>query len=189
MTRRDIIQDFIDSRGYQSYLEIGVDRGEVIGNIRCGLKVGVDPNPKSVGKTHVMGSDEFFGSNAQTFDIVFIDGLHHSDQVYRDIMNSMRFLNGGGVVVLHDILPVREDQQRREPSPLAWNGDCWKAFLKYKYESPYLCYVIDRDWGCGVIDTMFESYVKPMDLDMGAMDWDFYTKNRHLFGVSLGIKR
>lgn len=44
----------------------------------------------------------------QKFDLVFIDGLHHSDQVLKDINNSLSFLEPNGVIMCHDILPSSE---------------------------------------------------------------------------------
>ena len=38
-----------------------------------------------------MTSDEFFKQNEDTYDVIFIDGLHTSDAVYRDINNSLKF--------------------------------------------------------------------------------------------------
>jgi hypothetical protein len=137
MTRTEIIQYFIDTRKFKSYLEIGIFYGENFSQIVCDKKYGVDTEKKYEGVTHVMTSDDFFKQNTEKFDIVFIDGLHLCEQVYKDILNSLKFLNPNGVIVLHDILPAREELQTRERTTSEWNGDCWKAFLKYKYESDY----------------------------------------------------
>jgi hypothetical protein len=72
----------------KSYLEIGVSGGENFQKIRCENKVGVDPEPTSPA-TIFLPSDDFFKQNKETFDVIFIDGLHHSDQVLRDINNSL----------------------------------------------------------------------------------------------------
>ena len=44
-------------------------------------KYGVDPAFDSVNNIHGVKSDEFFQNNNETFDVIFIDGLHHYDQV------------------------------------------------------------------------------------------------------------
>jgi predicted O-methyltransferase YrrM len=72
------------------------------------LAIGVDPNQ---GVTLRMTSDEFFAANQFTFDIVFIDGLH--DQVAKDIENSLRVLNPGGIIVMHDCNPTTKISQLR----------------------------------------------------------------------------
>ena len=62
-------------------------------------KIGVDPFK---GGTHRMSSDKFFKINKIFFDVVFIDGLHKYEQCQRDCMNSMKFLNQGGIIIFHD---------------------------------------------------------------------------------------
>ena len=44
-SRCDIINYFIESRKYTKYLEIGIFKGEVIENVICENKMGVDPSP------------------------------------------------------------------------------------------------------------------------------------------------
>lgn len=66
------------------------------------IKHGVDPN---VDTTYRMTSDEFFKNYIkQKYDIVFVDGLHLHEQVYRDIINSLNNLNENGVIVVHDCI-------------------------------------------------------------------------------------
>ena len=79
MTRTDIIQLLIDKIKAKSYLEIGVSGGENFQTIRCENKVGVDPELTSPA-TIFLTSDEFFKQNKDTFDVIFVDGLHHADQ-------------------------------------------------------------------------------------------------------------
>ena len=54
-----------------------------------------------------MTSDEFFSQNKETFDLIFIDGLHIHEQVLKDIDNSLNVLNENGVILLHDCLPAK----------------------------------------------------------------------------------
>ena len=86
MKRTDIIQSLIDKIGAENYLEVGVSAGENFRDIKCKNKVGVDPEPSTPAAIHT-DSDSFFKDNKRTFDVIFIDGLHHADQVYRDINN------------------------------------------------------------------------------------------------------
>ena len=86
MKRTDIIQSLIDKVGAENYLEVGVSAGENFRDIKCKNKVGVDPEPSTPATIHI-DSDSFFKDNKRTFDVIFIDGLHHADQVYRDINN------------------------------------------------------------------------------------------------------
>ncbi|WP_340581761.1 hypothetical protein, partial [Klebsiella pneumoniae] len=87
MNRIEIIQMHIDKYGYKSYLEIGVQGGDCFRAINCETKVGVDPDTGSAATIHKT-SDEFFARNndmweKEMFDCIFIDVLHHADQVER----------------------------------------------------------------------------------------------------------
>ena len=47
-----------------------------------------------------MTSDEFFKNNKDQFDLIFIDGLHHYNQVKKDIINSVEVLKDGGIILM-----------------------------------------------------------------------------------------
>jgi hypothetical protein len=127
----DVINYLIQTKGYKSYLEIGVH--VPAGNfdkIKCRFKIGVDPN----GAASFTGtSDEFFGQNKQVFDIIFIDGLHHAEQVGQDFENAIVRLTPGGVILIHDTNPQEE---RFSVVPRVakgrWNGDVFRVFQWFK---------------------------------------------------------
>lgn len=151
MTRTDIIQLLIDKTKARSYLEIGVSGGENFQKIRCENKVGVDPELTSPA-TIFLTSDDFFEQNKETFDVIFVDGLHHSDQVLRDINNSLEVLNDGGYIICHDMNPEKEEHQIIPFRGGIWNGDCWKAFVQLRQERNDLeMFAVNTDYGCGVI--------------------------------------
>ena len=155
MLRTDIIQKFITKRNYKSYLEIGTYRNVNFDKITIDNKVSIDPDPEAKA-TYQMTSDEFFAVNKDKFDIVFIDGLHEHNQVYKDIQNSLKFLNPNGVIILHDCMPKNEKMQlwdNKSHQFEEWTGDTWKAYYKALNEINYKVYVLDTDYGCGVIDT------------------------------------
>src|SRR5690554_871976 len=114
MNRTAIINYLIERYEFESYLEIGVFKPEWnFLQIECEEKTAVDPDPRLeddeiyYGDIREMSSDEFFESldEDQKYDIIFIDGLHHADQVLKDINNSLKHLNENGVIVCHDMLP------------------------------------------------------------------------------------
>lgn len=157
MSRTDIINFLIKKNNYNTYLEIGVDYGENFNRIDCKFKESVDPandNYSHANPTHKMTSDEYFdkidGQNI-IWDIIFIDGLHHQDQVDRDIMNSLKFLSDNGTIVVHDCNPESEEYQKVPRSSKRWNGDVWKSFVKFRSSSDYECLTIDTDEGVGII--------------------------------------
>jgi hypothetical protein len=156
MTRTELINSFIRRRQYRSYLEVGVGAGrENFACIQCENKHGIDPAADAEGVEHV-DSDTFFEETNKLFDVIFIDGMHEEHQVDRDIANSLRRLNPNGVIVLHDCLPPDEWHQRPRCDYRPgenWNGSVWKSALKYFVVSSWRCYIVNCDWGCGVIDT------------------------------------
>lgn len=156
LTRIEIINSLIAKNGYRSYLEIGVNTPAQPGwshdSIIIETKHGVDPNPE-VHATFPVPSDDFFEKHIQQkYDIVFVDGLHIYEQAYRDIMNSLKWLNENGTIVVHDCNPVKEITQRRERASDVWHGDVWKAVLRLRLENPNIdLHTVDADEGCGII--------------------------------------
>ena len=107
-SRLQVIQHIIDIKKYKTYLEIGCYQDDIFSNISIQNKIGVDPVS---GGTVKDTSDGFFKKNNSKFDIIFIDGLHHYEQVKKDIQNSLSFLNVGGLILLHDCMPQRFIEQ------------------------------------------------------------------------------
>lgn len=114
------------------YLEIGVWTGETFKYVNSSNKDGVDPGQYCDCNyvNYKITSDEFFTNYiTKKYDFIFIDGLHTAYQVSKDLFNSIRNLNDGGIVMLDDVYP----HCKREQEPLdltksgAQTGDVWKA--------------------------------------------------------------
>jgi len=147
-TRKDIVQNIIEKKKYKKYLEIGCFDDELFNYIKCSKKVGVDPvSGGTIRKT----SDQFFENNEELFDCIFIDGLHEYHQVRKDILNSIKFLNDGGVILLHDCLPNNYFEQAIPRCQWTWNGDVWKAIVEFRKEKNVDIYTCYADFGIGVI--------------------------------------
>lgn len=174
MKRTDIINILIEKINGNNYLEIGVCSGENFNNIKCKHKVSVDPNVNSPATIHLT-SDEFFKTNKENFDVIFIDGLHHSQQVYRDIINSLNVLSPNGYIVCHDINPEKEEHQIIPFTSGVWNGDCWKAFVSLRQERNDLgMYVVNTDYGCGIIQKGTQESLKINE----ELNWNNFNINR-----------
>lgn len=153
------INDLIESKGYISYLEIGLGDGKNFRNVKCDYKVGIDPNlpfdwdtdnEMSIGK---MSSDEYFDLYDSKFDLIFIDGLHHSDQVERDIVNAWKRLYKDGIILIHDILPHNEAMTIVPRQQRIWTGDVFKAWHGFVTKYPKIkTKVINETYGIGQIE-------------------------------------
>lgn len=167
--RTHIINHLISLIDARNYLEIGVrDPRKNFNRIQCRSKYSVDPgvefrdNPVDFKMT----SDVFFEKlkNNQLdiqhdikFDVIFIDGLHVSHQVERDILNSLEHLSDIGFIILHDCNPPSEFHQREHydfvnsPAGSFWNGTTWKAYYKARHQRGLFSICFDSDWGVGII--------------------------------------
>jgi len=180
--RYDIINYLIEKYKLVNYLEIGVFQGENIRKVKAFHKDGVDPGHEGYVVPEVnypMTSDDFFdllkGHEDIKYDIIFIDGLHHTDQVKKDIRNSLNHIVEGGFILLHDCNPVSYEAQLVPRQTIAWNGDVWEAFVDFKAHYPKMkCSVIDTDFGVGVI----KIGERLCTLQANIWDWDYFNSNR-----------
>ena len=174
--RITLLNYLITRYGYQKYLEIGCKGNECFNQIKASNKTGVDPvSGGTVKKT----SDAYFASldSNTRFDIVFIDGLHHCEQVDRDIANSLKHLNPGGTIVLHDCKPTDEAVAAYPyQGSYNWTGDVWKAVVAWRRKPNVDVCVVDFDWGCGVLRV--RPNTKPLKLEIPTLlTWKFYEEN------------
>jgi hypothetical protein len=146
--RQYIIQNIIKKKNFQSYLEIGCFNNDLFDFIKCNKKVGVDPYS---GGTIRKTSDDFFYSNKDQFDCIFIDGLHEYKQVKKDILNSLKILKPNGIILLHDCLPNTIYNQAMPRVMYDWNGDVWKAIVECRTNTEIDTYTCYADFGIGVI--------------------------------------
>lgn len=168
MNRIEAINHLIDKKGFTKYLEIGVRYPwECFDHIQCPHKDGVDPGVENEANPvkYPFTSDDFFNrlESGMTdlpqdfkWDIVFIDGLHISHQVERDILNSLNHLSPGGYIVLHDCNPflygVNHERAIEDYWGQAWNGTVWKAIYKLLCSRSDLdIFTVNTDEGLGII--------------------------------------
>ena len=133
---------------FNSYLEIGCDDDELFSKVNISNKTGVDPVS---GGNYKATSDEFFLKNSQKFDLIFIDGLHEYKQVKKDILNSLKFLNKDGFILVHDCLPRSLSAQAVPRFKNIWNGDVWKAIVEFRTYPDLEIYTCLADEGISII--------------------------------------
>ena len=147
-SRIEIIQEIINKKKFQNYLEIGCDQDENFSQITIKKKIGVDPK---CGGTHRMTSDKFFENNEEKFDIIFLDGLHTYEQTIKDINNSIKSVTNDGLIMIHDCLPKKIWNQVVPRIYGHWTGDVWKAIVEARTWKQIQTHTIIADHGLGLI--------------------------------------
>ena|SRR5690348_7367487 len=191
ITRTDILNALIRKYRLTSYLEIGVqNKDNNFNKILCPVKYGVDPDVNA--KADFIGtSDDFFYQNKRTFDLIFIDGLHHYEQVKRDFENALICLRDDGYILIHDSLPENEIGTRVPRETLVWWGDVYKfIFQLWAYQNINFK-IFNTDQGCCLIwkeimaprkaDNMFYNGKR---WDKINFTWQFYLDNKHLLKIT-----
>lgn len=179
MQRYEIINSLIKKHGYKKYLEIGTQFGNCFREIDIDYKVCVDPEKKYEHLTHTMTSDDFFAMNNETFDIVFVDGLHLEEQSTLDILNSLKVLNEGGVIVVHDCLPHCEEFIK-----VCWNGTVYRSIIDLRYNNSDLSVsVVDTDCGCGVIKPGSQKLYDNVPISVAKTYWYYADNKKELMNI------
>ncbi len=179
LTRTNIINALIKRHGYKSYLEIGVqNKKNNFDLIECEKKMCVDPDLQA-DADYVMTSNDFFdawyGNSQPKIDCIFIDGLHEHEQVKRDIYMALNCLSDNGRIIVHDCNPTSELMQRVPREAKQWTGDVWKAWVEYRSDKELFMYVVDTDFGVGVICKCGQ---RPLEPAYDIMDYDSLDLNR-----------
>jgi len=156
-----IMQSIIDSQGYKDYLEIGVKDGMTFFSLNVEHRFGVEPNigfylktnyaafnagydmccnERPVCRIYNLTSDEFFAiESADTWDMIYVDGLHTSEQAFKDIENSLLRLRDNGMIFVHDTNPINAQiANANAPIVADWSGDVWKAIVKVRCTMPFI---------------------------------------------------
>lgn len=140
---RDVLRRLHELVRPRTYLEIGVETGATLALAHAAERaVGIDPDASklrrelvpSCAKVFHETSDAFFAARtrsrvfgAHPVDLAFIDGMHWFEYALRDFINVESWSQPGGVIVLHDCLPVFPLTASRERRTKFWVGDVWKV--------------------------------------------------------------
>lgn len=218
MTRIEVLNAIIEKKKVKNYLEIGVNRGKCLFNIIGSEKrFAVDPffnfnlwkkikatvkNSDNLKNEYFeVTSDDFFKQNENlllknTIDLAFIDGLHTYKQSLNDTLNTLKYLDANGIIILHDCNPLDElaaypaisiDDARKDLENHAdwkniWNGDVWKTIVHVRKNHPELtAFVLNTDHGLGIIYKKNRSQLPGFFDVIGNIDelgYEFFDKNR-----------
>ena len=152
-----VLRNIHNKIDFNTYLEIGVRFGDSFKEAKNHC-IGVDPEFrlkhnimqfKKTTKLFQNYSDTFFQEEAQNcfkekkIDIAFLDGLHTSDQLLMDFINTEKHCTNKSIIILHDALPrTLETVQRIKPQEITmWTGDVWKVVPYLKALRPELNFI------------------------------------------------
>jgi hypothetical protein len=177
--RISVLNFLIKNSKIDTYLEIGCDKNLTFDSIFLKNKIGVDPVR---GGTHRMTSDNFFDENNTIFDLIFIDGLHHYEQVKRDVINSLNKSKSNSWIVLHDVFP-RNAVEEHTPCITSgpWTGDVWKIAFDLMKINGIEFKIVLIDFGVLVIRKLQEK----VDFNIAQnnqvdRNFDYFYSNRHI---------
>lgn len=189
----ELLNALIAKYNLKSYLEIGVQNpANNFDKIKCERKVGVDPAFNQPDVIYPITSDEFFSSYCLDtkigtgFDLIFIDGLHHADQVKRDFENSLRCLSDNGFIVIHDVLPENEEGAKVPRNTKQWWGDVYKFAMTLSSYDGIKFKTFNIDNGCCLVWKNSEAMGGFEHKDI---DWDYYQRyGRKLMNVTSTVE-
>ncbi len=173
-SRIELIDYLIKKNNYSDYLEIGCDNNQLFSKVVIKNKIGVDPfSGGNIRKT----SDQFFLENKKKFDIIFIDGSHIYQQVKKDILNSVNFLNDNGVILVHDCMPDSLSKQAVPRYRMQWNGDVWKAIVDLRKNKDLNIFTCEIDQGIGIIKKEKNTSILEINKSISKLKFSDYFKN------------
>ncbi len=188
MTKTEIIQQIFQNTDWKNYLEIGSQNGFSFLPIKAKYKTAVDPAfiipfkrklkwllkvPSNINNSYFEEeSDTFFLKRTEhlvkkgPLDLVLVDGLHTFRAALTDVLNSLKYLNKEGLIIMHDCYPPHKaaasnitdfptfaDMEKVEGWDGLWCGDVFKSIVYLRRNlSKFLdVYVINTDFGLGIV--------------------------------------
>ena len=95
----------------------------------------------------ISGVMEDFRQSGRRVDISLVDGWHTYRTAYRDLVQMFDLLNDGGILVVHDCLPLSREVAAPRFRLGEWCGTSYKAFLDFVLQTPSLDYLgLFWDW-------------------------------------------
>jgi len=208
MNRLFFLKKLFGRKKFKTYLEIGVFRGRVFFSVPAQNKIAVDPEfrfttfqkAKKVfrrfsnlwAKLYEETSDDFFINDAPKLfqkskvDVCLVDGMHEYQFALRDIENSLKFLQKGGVILVHDCNPVTKEasvnfeEYKNRGCVRDWNGDVWKAIVHLRsLRDDINVFVLDCDQGLGIVTFgKPENQLRFTREDIAALTYEQLNENR-----------
>lgn len=178
------------------YVEIGVLHGDTLRLAGAEtVAVGVDPAPRIElalppnARLWPMTSTEFFRrgelGGLGAVGLAFVDGLHLFEQTLRDVCGLAGHMAPGGVIALHDTIPLNAETSTRARRTEFHTGDVWKAVVYLQARCPGLQLVTLPAAPSGL--TLVRGFEGPMELDeeglraVADLEWEYFAEHHREF--------
>lgn len=155
------------------YLELGTSGGNTIEAVLAAHRVGVDNAYRPRGHVDEFfgcSTDDFFLSNNDQFDVIFIDAGHCFEQVVRDFENALSRAKWG--IFIHDLWPPRKEYVSPD-----WCGDGYRLLRSLVHGSVRVA-TLNVDYGltcvrmpCSVEIDRADVSLNQFEDDMAAMQY------------------
>jgi hypothetical protein len=156
-----LLARLIDCLSPRNYFEIGTLHGNTLISVDC-KTICVDPcfqisqnviGRKTMCSFFQMKSDQFFAVTdpkslfGEAIQFAFLDGMHRSEFLLRDFLNTERCSQSNSVIALHDCVPLDAAMAVRSQNAVPaenpgragwWTGDVWRTVLALKHFRPDL---------------------------------------------------
>ena len=201
INRTCILQNYIDKKDVQTYLEIGVFVGHNLLQMKAPNTIVVDPfiqvphwrdnkNPNI--NYYELTSDDFFEKEQkllqkQKIQACLIDGLHTYEQSLKDVLNTLDNGTEDCLIIMHDCKPANKAAAqptmalgRQTPGYNGlWMGDVYKTIIWLRSFRPDVqAFVLDCDCGLGIVKKgKPESSLNLSEADIENMTYDDLIKD------------
>lgn len=208
MNRITLINELMNKKKLNNYLEIGVFNGRVFFRVKSTFKVAVDPsfafdtlrklgkffiNPFNIFNRFIeKKSDDFFAQDAATvfasrkIQLALIDGMHEYHYALRDVENTLKYLTDDGVIIMHDCNPLTAEEAgtfeewKAKDFKGQWNGDVWKTIVHLRtFRDDIDVFVLNCDQGLGIVTKRKpESRLSFTQAQIDQFTYEDFDKNR-----------
>ena len=184
-----------------TYVEIGVHSGCSLAFVQPHTQaVGVDPDPHQEGccpagsRIVRLTSTEFFAKHdvrqilgGKAVDLALIDGFHLFEQALEDLSNLERYIAPGGVIAVHDTIPLDRETSARLRTTEFYTGDVWKIvpFLRRYRPELEMITVTAAPTGLTLIRGLNPGYdptrLLASTAEFAALEFEYFERNREEF--------
>ncbi|RSZ60469.1 hypothetical protein HF313_19725 [Massilia atriviolacea] len=188
--KADVINRLVRQFGYKRYLEYNkLDGGKCFADVVCESKtlafipehayLDADATERLLGTTATFGTRDILTlpqllerHAGERFDLILYDPVHVRPEVDQVARALPALLNPGGILIVHDCNPEKEEITTVKRCPGAWVGETYKAFALLRHHNPGKALTVGEDFGCGLVWNKDLVLDYPLDADLSYQQFD-----------------